>query len=196
MEASIAHSSGLGRQTRVGNRSRPRTVESAATKMPWGTAVFRCPHARPIRAVHAVADSTSSVSPASSDKPMSPGPVQQLAPSPPSGAQSPSAELDEREVTRRARISAANTGKQPWNKGRSHTPGACAAQLHDSELKQVQPAATSIHQIRCHAHVTRHATALERHNLAEKVAECVCGYHEPELLAATCRDNCKDPGTH
>lgn len=37
--------------------------------------------------------------------------------------------LDEKERVRRARISAANAGKQPWNKGRKHSPGrACSSQ--------------------------------------------------------------------
>ena len=32
--------------------------------------------------------------------------------------------LDPKEALRRSRISAANRGKVPWNKGGSHTPGA------------------------------------------------------------------------
>ncbi len=31
--------------------------------------------------------------------------------------------LDDKEVERRMRISEANAGKTPWNKGRKHTPG-------------------------------------------------------------------------
>lgn len=34
-------------------------------------------------------------------------------------------EADERELIRRKRISDANSGKTPWNKGRKHSPGAC-----------------------------------------------------------------------
>lgn len=33
-------------------------------------------------------------------------------------------ELDEREKLRRKRISKANKGNTPWNKGRKHTPGS------------------------------------------------------------------------
>ena len=35
----------------------------------------------------------------------------------------PAPELDEKEKLRRQRISQANSGKTPWNKGRQHRPG-------------------------------------------------------------------------
>ena len=38
-------------------------------------------------------------------------------------------QLDERELLRRQRISAANTGKVPWNKGRQHSQGKPSARL-------------------------------------------------------------------
>lgn len=41
----------------------------------------------------------------------------------PSVTHSTAAELDDREKLRRQRISDANTGKVPWNKGRNHSKG-------------------------------------------------------------------------
>lgn len=40
-----------------------------------------------------------------------------------SSNEEPEEELDEREKMRRMRISKANTGNTPWNKGRKHSPG-------------------------------------------------------------------------
>jgi hypothetical protein len=42
---------------------------------------------------------------------------------PATGPKGEQTELDEAELLRRARISSANAGKVPWNKGRKHSAG-------------------------------------------------------------------------
>lgn len=50
------------------------------------------------------------------------GGLEQAGPGPGSAALA-AAEMDEKEKLRRNRISQANSGKTPWNKGRKHSPG-------------------------------------------------------------------------
>ena len=85
--------------------------------------------------------------------------------------------LDPKEALRRSRISAANRGKVPWNKGGSHTPGAprmhrpCPCKEQITSCYQDPSSASELphHTSTVHACSCRHALGL--------LNACCCAMH-------------------
>lgn len=92
-------------------------------------------------------------------------------------------DVDERERLRRLRISSANKGKVPWNKGRKHSPGAVAEVKHHLRTPDIHTCTETIAKIR-----ERTKAAMRRpdvkskvlaqkhtpHSAETKVCRCVC----------------------
>ena len=88
--------------------------------------------------------------------------------------------VDERERLRRSRISSANKGKVPWNKGRKHSPGAgrsTIAPLHTACLQRQLPRFESAPRRPCGVPMsrTRSSPRSTYHTLPRP--RCVCTLH-------------------